>query len=269
MPMTRNEYYRIGMALLTHMKESNAGLAKTAAGKANLDVMDKALRGTDQEDLQSFELSPKEGEAWGLPQGIVINGTIKDDFGYPGIVHNYHTPEYERMYAKRKYLKRSQERIVFLSKDFLETEHCFHVSTSAYTLFLDANKKYIPDVTLSFSSVYSSCIIVHAGEDAALRPTSDDRIGPKYTGHYSTTFANDFTDRLLMALADTLQQCSAIRDETKPDINDFVRGFADYGHASKGAVRRLALGLQVNILRRLQVVTFYQMRTVGTCHQTE
>jgi hypothetical protein len=39
---------------------------------------------------------------------------------------------------------------VFLSKDFLETEHCFHVSTSAYVLFLDVNKKYIPDVTLSF-----------------------------------------------------------------------------------------------------------------------
>jgi hypothetical protein len=107
MPMTRNEYYRIGMALLAHMKESNPGLAKTAAGKAILDLVDKALRGTDQEDLQSFELSPKEGEAWGLPQGIVINGAIKDDFGYPGIKHNYHTPEYERMYAKRKYLKRS------------------------------------------------------------------------------------------------------------------------------------------------------------------
>ena len=94
-----------------------------------LDLVEKALRGTDQEELQSLTLSPEEGEAWGLPRGIVINGTIKEDFGYPSIVNNYHTPEYERMYARRKYLKRSHERIVFLSKDFLETEHCFHVST--------------------------------------------------------------------------------------------------------------------------------------------
>ena len=146
MPITRNEYYRIGEAVLTHMRESNPGLARSAAGKAMLELMKKALRGTDNEDFQSFTLSPQEGAAWGLPRGIVVNESIKEDFGYPGILNNYHTPEYERMYARRKYLKRSQERIVFLSKDFLEQENCFHVSTSAYVLFLDVNKKYIPDV---------------------------------------------------------------------------------------------------------------------------
>ena len=118
-----------------------------------------------------------------------MNGSIKEDFGYAGILHNYHTPEYERMYARRKYLKRSQERTVFLSKGFLEQENCFHVSTAAYVLFLDVDKKYIPDVTLSFSSVYSSCLMVHAGEGAALRPTSDERIGPKFARHYKTTLS--------------------------------------------------------------------------------
>ena len=44
-------------------------------------LVEKALRGTDQEELQSLTLSPEEGEAWGLPRGIVINGTIKEDFG--------------------------------------------------------------------------------------------------------------------------------------------------------------------------------------------
>ena len=101
-------------------------------------------------------------------------------------------------------------------------------------------------------------MIVHAGEDAALRPTSDARIGPGYTMHYSTTFANIFTEVLLMALADTLHQGSAIRDEKRPEIKGFVDGFANYGHAPEGAVRKLALHLQVDTLRRLQVVTFYQ-----------
>ena len=62
MPMTRNEYYRIGVALLAHMKESNPAMARTAAGKAMLDLVEKALRGTDQEELQSLTLSPKEGK---------------------------------------------------------------------------------------------------------------------------------------------------------------------------------------------------------------
>ena len=123
MPITRNEYYRIGEAVLTHMRQSNPGLAVSASGKALLDLMRNALRGTDKEEFQSFVLSPQEGTAWGLPRGIVVNETIKEDFGYPGIMNNYHTPEYERMYARRKHLKRSQERIVFLSKDFLEQEN--------------------------------------------------------------------------------------------------------------------------------------------------
>ena len=89
------------------MKESNPGLAKSAAGRAMLDLVEKALMGVDDEDFQSLTLSPDEGKAWGLPRGIVINETIKEDFGYPGIVNNYHTPKYERMYARRKYLKRS------------------------------------------------------------------------------------------------------------------------------------------------------------------
>ena len=120
MPITRNEYYRIGEAVLTHMKGSNPVLAKSAAGEAMLDLMKKALRGTDQEELQPLTLSPQEGAAWGLPRGIVVNESIKEDFGYPGILHNYHTPEYERMYARRKYLKRSQERIVFRKHPFRE-----------------------------------------------------------------------------------------------------------------------------------------------------
>ena len=47
MPMTRTEYYRIGEAVLTHMKESNPGLARSAAGRAMLDLVEKALRGVD------------------------------------------------------------------------------------------------------------------------------------------------------------------------------------------------------------------------------
>ena len=54
MPITRNEYYRIGEAVVTHMKHSNPGLAASAAGKANLELMRKALRGTDNEDRQAF-----------------------------------------------------------------------------------------------------------------------------------------------------------------------------------------------------------------------
>jgi hypothetical protein len=248
------------------MRHSNPVLAVSVEGKANLELMRKALRGSGNEDSQTFTMPPEEGVAWGLPQGIVVNGTIEEDFGYPDILNNYHTPEYERMYARRKYLKRAQERIVFLSKDFLEQGECFHVSTSAYALFLDVDKKYIPDVTLSFSSVYCSCLIVHAGEKAALRPTSDERIGPKFAEYYKSTFANTFTEALLMALADTLQQGLAIRDKERPDIKNFVPGFAQSGHAPSGAVTRLALDFQVDILRRLQVQQ-RSTRTAGTCQR--
>ena len=151
MPMTRNEYYSIGTSLLTYMRDANPPLAKTASGRGMLRLAEKALRGIDAGDdeaLMTFTLTAKEGELWGLPRGLIINGSIQQDFGYDGLVNNYHTPEYERLYARRMYLTRDEERIVFLSKDFLETEECFHVSTSAYSLFLDANKKYIPDVTL-------------------------------------------------------------------------------------------------------------------------
>ena len=81
----------------------------------------------------SLTMSPEEGALWGLPRGIVVNGIIEDGFGYPDIEGNFHTPEYERLYAKRKGLMRSEERILFLSKDFLEEENCFHVSISAYS----------------------------------------------------------------------------------------------------------------------------------------
>ena len=103
MPITRNEYYRIGEAVVAHMIESNPRIAKTTAGKTTLEDMRKALRGSEDEDeeAQTLTMSPEEGKAWGLPQGIVVNGMIDEDFGYPGIKNHYHTPEYERMYAKR------------------------------------------------------------------------------------------------------------------------------------------------------------------------
>ena len=77
-PSKHNEHWRIGVALLEYMHKTNEPLAKTAAGKGLLVQMEKALRGAE-----SITLSATEGARWGLPRGIVVNGRIKNDFGYP------------------------------------------------------------------------------------------------------------------------------------------------------------------------------------------
>ena len=123
MPPSRNEYYRIGTAVLDHMKRSNPYEKNTPAGRTTLNLMESALR-----DDKSCTLSPEEGAPWGLPQGIVVNGEIENNFGYKGLEGNYHTPEYERIYASRMGVTK---RIVFLSKDYLEKEHSYRISTTA------------------------------------------------------------------------------------------------------------------------------------------
>ena len=62
--------------------------------------MEKALRGNE-----SITLSANEGARWGLPRGIVVNARIENDFGYPHLKNNLHTPEYEKIYAMRKNVK--------------------------------------------------------------------------------------------------------------------------------------------------------------------
>ena len=83
MPPSRNEYYRIGTAVLDHMKRWNPNEKNTPAGRATLNLMESALR-----DDKSYTLSPEEGAPWGLPRGIVVNGAIEDAFGYVGLMHN-------------------------------------------------------------------------------------------------------------------------------------------------------------------------------------
>ena len=252
MPPSRNEYYRIGTAVLDHMKRSNPSEKNTSAGKATLDLMESALR-----DDKSCTLSPEEGAPWGLSQGIVVNGQIDDNFGYDGLENNYHTPEYERIYASRMGMKK---RIVFLSKDYLEQENSYRISTTAYSLYLDSKKKYIPGVSLTISGVFSSCLVVYAGEDAALRLTSAEKIGPAFAHHYKKVFANSYTEMTLLALADTMMQIKAIGDAGFPNFNDFVPGFADGLHpfCATGNIRSLALLLQTGIFRSLQVASWYQ-----------
>ena len=143
MPQTRNEYYQIGAAMLAHMRRSNPTEVNTEVGKATLDLMESALR-----DDKSCTLPPEEGVPWGLSRGIVVNGEIENNFGYTGLEGNYHTPEYERIYASRMGMKK---RIVFLSKDYLEQEGSYRISTDAYGLYLDSSKKYIPDVSLTLA----------------------------------------------------------------------------------------------------------------------
>ena len=84
MPQTRNEYYWIGEAVLAHMRRSNHIEVTTEAGKATLDLMKTALRGD-----KSCTLSPEDGAPWGFPRGIVVNGSIDDNFGYEGLENNY------------------------------------------------------------------------------------------------------------------------------------------------------------------------------------
>jgi hypothetical protein len=199
--------------------------------------MESALR-----DDKSCTLSPEEGAPWGLPQGIVVNGEIENNFGYKGLEGNYHTPEYERIYASRMGVTK---RIVFLSKDYLEQENSYRISTTAYSLYLDSKKKYIPGVSLTLSGVFSSCLVVYAGEDAALRPTSTEKIGPAFAHYYKKVFANSYTEMTLLALADTMMQIKAIGDVESPDFNDFVPGFADglHPYCATGNIRPLAFQL--------------------------
>ena len=76
-------------------------------------------------------------EDWGTGRFVVdetsllyVMGTkidwIEETFGYDGLENNYHTPQYERLHAMRKYKEvQGRERIVFLSKDYLEQEYNF------------------------------------------------------------------------------------------------------------------------------------------------
>ena len=52
--------------------------------------------------------------------------------------------------------KNEEPRIVFLSKDHLEQEHSYRISTAAYVFYLDSDNRYIPEVSLTVSRIFCS-----------------------------------------------------------------------------------------------------------------
>ena len=111
-----NEYEKLGVAIMNHVKRCDAQDDEDFIVKDEIGKLENAIRGK-----ATHVVGKKASSAFNLPE-LVINDTITNTYGYPGInLGDLVTLEYERLRAWRE---GDNLRTVFFSKEFLESSVC-------------------------------------------------------------------------------------------------------------------------------------------------
>ena len=152
-----NEYEKLGVAIMNHVKRTDARDDGDFIVKDQVNMQENAMRGD-----ATLVVSGEAREAFSLPE-LVINDTVTSTYGYDGVdLGDPITVEYERLRAWRDGAK--NYRTAFLSKEFLEKRGLHHAGPGVYTSFLSkkspsAASEYQP-TTLEVTEPFCSALFI-------------------------------------------------------------------------------------------------------------